>query len=212
MDGKRASKRRLRSRRIAAVLAAGAVLGVGAIGTIAAWTDNEEATGSFGASIFDTESQSAGSPAYASRPTAPGNVLTFNATAMSPGVSSYAYLNIRTTAATTVGGTVALTAITPTGALAPALEYRMVRMASASPTSTCAAAAFGGTPVFIAGGASSYLAVTQVPASPIASTLLAAAGTPLGFCVEVRVQSTAANSYQGATATVQWSFTATSAS
>ncbi|MET0304054.1 MAG: SipW-dependent-type signal peptide-containing protein [Microbacteriaceae bacterium] len=211
MDEKRTSRRRLRSRRIAALLAAGAVLGVGAIGTIAAWTDNEEATGSFGASVFDTESQSAGSPAYASRPTAPGNVLTFTATAMSPSVSYYAWLNVRTTPATTVAGTVALTAITPSGALAPALEYRMVRMASASPGSTCAAAAFTGTPVFVAGAAAAYLPVTQVPTTPVASPI-AAAGASIGYCVEVRVSPTAASSYQGSTATIQWSFTATSAS
>ena len=47
-----------------ALLAGGLVLGVGATATLAAWNDSEVATGSFAASVFDTESQSAGSPTY----------------------------------------------------------------------------------------------------------------------------------------------------
>ena len=73
-----------------AVLAAGLVLGIGTAATLAAWTDTENATGGFGASVFGTESQSAGSPTYASNTTAPGATLSFDATAMSPGTSFYA--------------------------------------------------------------------------------------------------------------------------
>ena len=82
------------------------MLGIGTGATLAAWTDTEVASGGFSASVFGTESQSAGSPTYASNTAAPGASLTFNASAMSPGVSYYAYLNVRTTAASTVGGTI----------------------------------------------------------------------------------------------------------
>lgn len=204
-------RRTLRWRRVRVILAAGLVLGVGAFATIAAWTDTENATGTFGTSVFATESQSAGSPTYAGHPTAPGAALTFNATAMSPGTSFYAWLNIRTTPASTVGGTVTLTGATPSGALAPALQYRAVRMAGPSPGSACDATAFSGSPTFIAGSSSTYLAVTQVPASPVASAI-GAAGAQLGFCIEVRVAPGSDNSYQGQAATVTWTFTATSAS
>lgn len=206
----RASRRRLRSRRIAAVLAAGMVLGVGSVATIAAWTDTEVATGSFGASIFDTESQSAGSPTYASNTAAPGASLTFSAASMSPSVSYYAWLNVRTTPATTVAGSVALTSISSTGALPPALQYRMVRMATASPGTTCAAAVFDASAVYIAGTSSTYSASTAVPASPVASPI-AAAGASIGYCVEVRVAPGTASSFQGATGTITWTFTSTSA-
>lgn len=206
----RASRRRLRSRRIAAVLAAGMVLGVGSVATIAAWTDTEVATGNFGASIFDTESQSAGSPTYASHTTAPGATLTFSATSMSPSVSYFAWLNVRTTPATTVAGSVALTAISSTGALPAALQYRMVRMATASPGTTCGAAVFDASAVYIAGTSSTYSASTAVPASPVASPI-AAAGASVGYCVEVRVAPGTANSFQGATGTITWTFTSTSA-
>ncbi|WP_164743505.1 SipW-dependent-type signal peptide-containing protein [Microbacterium sulfonylureivorans] len=195
------------------LLAAGLVFGVGAFATLAAWTDTENATGSFGASVFGTESQSAGSPTYTSQTAAPGASLTFNATAMSPGTSFYAWLNVRTTPASTVGGTVALTGIANNaGGLVGALQYRAVRTASVNPTSPCDATAFTGTPVFIAGAAATYLQVTAaVPASPVASPI-AAAGGAIGYCFEVRVAPGSANTYQGTTATVTWTFTSTSAS
>lgn len=196
---------------VRALLAAGVVLGVGTAVTLAAWNDSEVATGSFASSVFDTESRSAGSPGYASRPAAPGAALTFAATAMSPGASHYAWLDVRTTPATTVGGTVSLaSAANDAGALVAALEYRAVRMAAPSSTATCGTAAFSGSPAFIAGGAAAYLPVTSVPAVPVASPI-AAAGGELGFCFEVRVAPGAANTFQGTTASVTWQFAATSA-
>ncbi|HEU5224138.1 MAG TPA: SipW-dependent-type signal peptide-containing protein [Candidatus Lumbricidophila sp.] len=205
-----ASQRGLRRRRWSAALAGGLVLGLGATVTLAAWNDSEFATGTFGASVFDLESKSAGAgtTTYASRTSAPGASLAFSATAMSPSVSHYAWLDIRTTVASTVGGTVTLTGVTNnSGGLVGALEYRAVRMPSAA--STCDATAFSGSPTFIAGGSSTYLAVTTVPGSPVTNPI-AAAGAELGFCFDVRVAANAANSYQGTTATVTWSFTGTS--
>ncbi|MDW4573739.1 SipW-dependent-type signal peptide-containing protein [Microbacterium sp. M3] len=204
-------RRRRRARRVRVLLAAGLVLGIGTAVTLAAWTDTENATGSFGASVFGTESQSAGSPTYASNTAAPGASLTFAATAMSPGTSFYAWLNVRTTSASTVGGTVSLTGAAPTGTLAPALEYRAVRLSGPAPGVACSAAAFTGSPVFVAGGASSYLPVTQVPSTPVASTI-GAAGAQLGFCFEVRIAAGAANTFQGTTGQVTWTFASTSAS
>lgn len=186
------------------------MLGVGSFATLAAWTDTENASASFTTSVFDTESQSAGSPSYTSNTAAPGASLTFSASAMSPGVSYYAWWNVRTTPTTNVAGSVALTGVAATGALAPALQYRMVRMSAPSPTATCGSAAFTGSPVFVAGASGSYLAVTQVPASPVASPI-AASGGQLGYCLEVRVISGSASSFQGQTATVTWTLTSTSA-
>lgn len=194
------------------VLAAGLVFGAGAFATLAAWTDTENATGTFGASVFDTQSSSQGSPAYTSQTTAPGASLSFAATAMSPGTSFYAWLNVRTTPTTNVAGTVALTSIANNGGgLVGALQYRAVRTASVNPTSPCDSTAFTGSPVFIAGAAATYLPVTQVPASPVASPITAAGGA-IGYCFEMRIAPGSANTFQGTTATVTWTFTSTSAS
>ncbi|WP_461472762.1 SipW-dependent-type signal peptide-containing protein [Microbacterium sp. HJ5] len=193
------------------ILAAGLVFGAGAAVTLAAWTDTENATGSFGASVFDTQSASAGSPTYTSQTAAPGASLTFNATAMSPSTSFYAWLNVRTTPTTNVAGSVALSAITNnSGGLVAALQYRAVRTTSVNPTSPCDATAFSGTPVFIAGAAGTYLPVTQLPASAVSSPI-GAAGAAIGYCFEVRISPTAASTFQGTTATVTWTFTSTSA-
>ncbi|MCG5469262.1 SipW-dependent-type signal peptide-containing protein [Micromonospora sp. LAH09] len=198
-----------RLRRTRAVLAGALVLGLGTTSTLAAWTDGEYGTGSFGASIFGTESQTASSGWASHTPVGNAATLAFNATAMSPTVSFYAWIDIRTTSTTNVGGAVALTSSSNNaGALLPALEYRTVRTASTS--TTCAAAAFTGTPTWIVGP--SYLAVTSVPGSPVSSTITAPSGaTPqVRFCFEVRIQSGAANSYQGTSGVVTWAFTATS--
>ncbi|MEU1590773.1 SipW-dependent-type signal peptide-containing protein [Micromonospora sp. NPDC005710] len=198
-----------RLRRTRAVLAGALVLGLGTTSTLAAWTDSEYGTGSFGASIFGTESQTASSSWASHTPVANAATLAFNATAMSPSVSFYAFLDIRTTSTTNVGGTVALTSSSNnSGALLPALEYRAVRTATTS--TTCAAAAFSGSPTWIVGP--SYSAITAVPGSPVSSAITVPAGaTPqLRFCFEVRVQSGASNTYQGTTGIVTWEFTATS--
>ncbi len=196
-----------RLRRTRAVLAGALVLGVGATATLAAWTDGEYGTGSFTASVFGTESQTASSSWASHTPSGNAATLAFNATAMSPTVSFYAWIDIRTTSTTNVDGTVALTGSSNnSGALLPALEYRAVRTAS----TTCDATAFSGSPTWIVGP--SYLAITSVPGSPVLSTITVPSGaTPeLRFCFEARIQSGASNSYQGTSGTVTWEFTAMS--
>ncbi|MER7167656.1 hypothetical protein ABT336_16505 [Micromonospora sp. NPDC000207] len=198
-----------RLRRTRAVLASALGLGLGVTSTLATWTDSEYGTGSFAASVFGTESQTASSTWASHTPVVNAAILAFNATAMSPTISFYAWINIRTTTMTNVGGTVALTSSSNNGGtLLPALEYRAVRTPSSS--STCAAAAFTGSPTWIVGP--SYSGVTSVPASPIYSTITVPGGaTPqLRFCFEVRIQSGASNLYQGTTGSVTWGFTASS--
>ncbi len=191
--------------RLRAALAGGLVLGVAAAVTVASWTDSESSRTTLATSTFATESSADGTT-FASHPTSPGATMTFAATAMAPTVSSFALLDVRTTAATTVAGIVRLTSTTATGALSPALEYRAVRITTAT---TCNAAAFSGTPTFVAGGASAYLAATTVPASPVSSPVPLGGGA-IRFCFDIRVEAGAANTLQGTTATVTWQFTATS--
>lgn len=200
-------KRARRSRyfRLRAVLAGGLVLGVAAAVTVASWNDSEFSRSTLTTSTFATQS-SADGVTFASNPAAPGATLTFAATAMEPTVSTFALLDVRTTSATTVAGTVQLTSATATGTLAPALEYRAIRTTTAT---TCNAAAFSGTPTFVAGGASTYLAAATVPATPVPSTV-ALGGGVIRFCFDVRVKAGAANSLQGTTAALTWQFAAAS--
>ncbi|WP_405474452.1 SipW-dependent-type signal peptide-containing protein [Paenarthrobacter ilicis] len=78
--------------RLRAVLAGALVLGVGSSVTLAAWTDSDHATGSFGTSVFATESTAAkpyvASGPWAANDTVPGATLLFQATGMSPGTAS----------------------------------------------------------------------------------------------------------------------------
>lgn len=188
------------------MLAGGLVLGVGAAVTLASWTDTEYATGNFAASTFTTESTGS-TVNWVSNTAAPGATLVFAAGAMSPSVSHYATLNVRTTAATNVAGTVVLSSATRAGTLPAVLEYRTVRTTAA--TTTCNATAFTGSPVWVAGDATTWIASNTVPASPTSSPI-AAAGGEIRYCFDVRIQSTAATTYQGTTGTITWLFTATS--
>lgn len=194
-------------RRLRAVLAGGLVFGVGAAVTLAAWNDSEYAAGQFTASVFTTESNSG--PGWVSTTQESPATLAFNATAMSPGVSHYASLDIRTTAASTVGGTVALNSASKADTLADVLEYRAVLIGS---TTTCNLAAFSGSPTWVAGGASTYVAGGAMPGSPPNTALSAGAGNTLRYCFDVRVTTGAGNSYQGTTGTLTWGFLATSSS
>ncbi|SKC70461.1 hypothetical protein [Plantibacter cousiniae (nom. nud.)] len=200
----RADERRSRSRftRTRAALAGALVLGVGTSLTLAAWSDDEFGAASFAASTFVVESQTASSTWAAHEAVNPAT-LVFNATAMSPGLSQYAYIDIRTTSATNIGGTAALSAVTAaTGTLLPALEYRVV----ATPTgTTCGASAFA---------SQTYTASLAVGAAvPGASGALGtASATPVRFCFDVRVKAGTGATFQGGTASATWQFTSTSSS
>lgn len=189
-----------------ALLAGGLVLGVGATATLAAWNDAENATGTFGSSVFDTVSKNSTDATYASHDQTPAT-LTFAATGMSPGALFTAGLDVRTTGAadsptlaSTVGGTAALTSAVPAGdsQLTGQLEYRVAVTTTAT---TCAAATYAG----------AYVAATTVPAG-MQGALSANAANTVRFCFQIRLKTDAPNTTQGRTGTVTWAITSTSAS
>jgi hypothetical protein len=127
-----------------------------------------------------------------------------NATGLSPEASKFAWLKIRTTAASTVGGKVTLATSTPDGDLSPALEYRAVLTDAA-----CDSSAFSSAATYIAGSSSTYLPAASVQGTSVAVPV----GAPLDelhYCFDVRIKAGADNSYQGKSATVTWLFTGTS--
>lgn len=186
--------------------------------TLASWTDSDFSRGSFGASVFVTESNVTkpydALGLWATNDVSPGAALVFNATSMSPGTVVYAPFAIRTKA-TSVAGEVVLGVpmVTSSGTgnadLGAALRYRVVRSAS------CDASVFTGTPAFVVGsdGAKPF---TSGQAAGVVNHLAAASatlpGTPTQFCFEVTLPAGANNALQGQTATATWQFTATSSS
>ncbi|UKA53370.1 SipW-dependent-type signal peptide-containing protein [Arthrobacter sp. FW305-BF8] len=205
MGGDEVSLRHRTFTRVRAVLAGALVLGVGASVTLASWSDSEYAAGTFTASTFRLESSTQAAD-WRDSTSATDASLTVNATGLSPGASAYSWLNIRTTPASTVGGTIVLTSSTPVGDLSDALEYRAVMKTS---TSSCDATAFSGAPTYIA-GSSAYLPVTAVEAPAVATPIAAAGSSPLRYCFDIRIKAGTDNSFQGKSATVTWLFTGTS--
>jgi predicted ribosomally synthesized peptide with SipW-like signal peptide len=202
--------RSVRALRLRAVLSSGLVLGVGAAVTLASWTDQEYATGTFQTSVFNTQSSVNGG-AYADNATSPGAAVTVSGP-FAPGVSSYFTVSIRTTA-NSVAGTAVLNGATLGGTdaatLGTALVYRVVRT-----TATCNAAAFTGTPAFVVGASGTTRALTAGQetgvSNPLAAATSTAPGTATGFCFEVTLPAGASNTLQGKTATATWQFVTTS--
>ena len=199
--------------RVRALLAGGLVLGVGAAVTAASWNDSEYATATLSTSTFNTESN-VGGVGYLDNATSPGTTVTLPVGAFSPGTTGYLPVLIQTKA-TSIAGTVVLNGAVFTGTdaalLRDAFVYRVVRT-----TATCNASAFSGTPVFVVGTSTASAAplLTVGQNSGVSNTLAAAAptaaGAPTGFCFEVTLPSTAANTLQGKTASATWQFLATS--
>lgn len=203
--------------RVRAVLAGALVLGLGSSVTLASWTDSDLATGSFGASYFQTESNVTkpynALGAWSGADAIP-DTLVFEAGAMSPGTVVYAPIAIRTKA-TSVAGEVVLgipsvtSSGTGTADLGAALRYRVVRSA------TCGASSFTGSPVFVVGSDGAKPLATGQPAgvvNPLAGGSATLPGEPTQFCFEVSLPLGASNALQGQTATATWQFTATSVS
>lgn len=210
--------RRAVAPRLRAVLAGALVLGVGGSVTLASWTDSDHATGSFGASVFQTESN-ASKPydalgAWSGNDAPPGAALVFNAGAMSPGTVAYAPFAIRTKAGSVAGEVVfgapsVASSGTGDAELGAALRYRVIRSA------TCEASSFTGSSAFVVGaGGAEPLTVGQSTGvvNPVQAASATLPGEPTQFCFEVTLPAGASNALQGQTATATWQFMATSGS
>ena len=194
-----------RSRKVKAILAGGIVLGVGAAVTLAAWTDNEWAEGTFGAGSFNVQGSTDGTTFTDHESEGGAAALTFDLNGgdnMSPGDTVAAPFVLRLDGPTTYDATVALTSAAGGGDNASALTYEIVQVASAG---ECSATATG-TSVVPAGTAlDSTTGAADFDLSAGAGT---ATGDPVSLCFKV----TAGDSLeQGQNTTAQWQFTATSA-
>lgn len=128
-DSREARRRRLRSRRIRAVLAGGVVLGIGAAVTLAAWNDSENVTGTFTAGNFDLEGSTNGTD-FASHVGTPA-ALTFTVApaALSPGDSVSAPVALRLAAGADYDADVSISLSEASGNV-DELSYSIVETAS----------------------------------------------------------------------------------
>ena len=225
-------KRRNVRRRIFALAAGGAVLGIGVAATLAAWTDTEWVFGGDGAggpgvgtSTFaieqNTDAPDFDAAEWTDEPDNPGGQMVFTAagilgTELSPGASVYSSVALRTTA-TSIAGAVELQAATPAagittadsgGLLFAALD---VRVATSATPFACDATAFAGGTTIIADGA---LASTG---GSVTQTLLEASGSVQYYCFGVTLPDpvpvaggAVPADYMGRTVAPAWEFVATS--
>ncbi|KJL29706.1 SipW-dependent-type signal peptide-containing protein [Microbacterium oxydans] len=194
--------RRLRSRRIRAVLAGGLVFGIGAAATLAAWNDSEYAAATFQAGRFDIVGAVDGATFASHATTGAAATLSFALapTAMAPGTTTYALFSVKT-ANPSVAGTLQLNAGTPGGTgLATYLTYGVRTIAG----TTCNGTTYPAGTAVVADGS----ALTANGATTQAVT--ANGGAPVNYCIAVTLPTTAANAAQGLTMTQTWQFIGTS--
>ncbi|MHC2998657.1 hypothetical protein OB08_04945 [Microbacterium sp. HJ5] len=183
-----------RRRMVAAILAAGVVLGVGSAVTLAVWNDSEFATGTFSSGQFDLQGSTDGT-AFSSSPTSPGKTLTFalDAGLLSPGDTVYAPFAVQLSGDSDYAADVTL-ANTVGGTIGQNLTYALYDVGTFG--ATCSEAAPpGGAPIVAS------RAATATGTVPVFD--LTAAAAPVNLCFVV---TAGAGLPQGATGTVTWEF------
>lgn len=186
---------RRRRHQLLALGAGGLVLGIGAVVTMAAWSDTEHSNASFDAGRFGLVASTDGET-FADNPASPGLTLDFDASSalMSPGETSYAAYAVQLTDDSDYAADVVLTDSTGTGTAAQALTYTIL----ATDTFGCSASTTG------------TELVADQPATSASGTALFsldAVTDPAFLCVQVTAGDTLA---QGSTGSIEWTLTGTS--
>ncbi len=189
----RSTHRRRRSGRIRALLSLGMVLGLGATGTFAYWTDDVTVSGTtFTAGTIDLRVNNSD---------AVTGYTALNISAMVPGNSTAGILTIKNNGTAPLKYTAAATASNADGkGLGAALVVKVTADSSVTatpPTATCAGAALLGSG-------------TALNASLVPTGRLLAAGASETICIQVTLPVSAVTALQGATTSVGFTFTGTS--
>jgi predicted ribosomally synthesized peptide with SipW-like signal peptide len=180
-----------RSVRLRALLSAGMVLGLGAVGTLAAWTDESTATATFSAGTLDLKLRTLPDGTLADSVA----MTALNMTAMYPGVSQAAMVSVSNSGTTPLSYTLAGAA---TGQLGTALRVSVY--AGGTATNDAAGGTCSGT---LLGTAEAALAGTLISSA----RTLPAAGTE-DVCLRVKFPANAASSLQATTSTATFTFNA----
>ncbi|MDP5226479.1 MULTISPECIES: SipW-dependent-type signal peptide-containing protein [Arthrobacter] len=220
------STRTFRSRKARAILAGGLVLGVGAVFTLAAWTDNEwvfgqndNGTAGPGTQVYHMEQNTwtgaSGAAAWSSQGSKNGGALTFtvNANQLVPGAVVYAPMELRAAA-----GSQALTALLAEGVQAiptaeptnsPSLYAALTYSVKSGVTKAqCNAAGFAAAGTTLVAAGQPLTATSSTPIS-LPAGASGAAGTPVDICFALSLPSTTDTTLQGKETTPLWRFTST---
>lgn len=183
--------KRIKSTRVRALLSLGMVFGLGAVGTLAYWTDTAAlASGTFTAGSLDIK---LGSPAPGVDNNPAQFTTDFAMTNMQPGDSRAAHVAVRNSG--TVGFTYTASGVTSGGTLASLLTFKVVPGGTLSGTTDCTGTStFNGT-----------MAATQNVIST--NRPLAGGGGTESFCV-VATLPTGTTTGQGTSATATFTFDA----
>lgn len=186
--------------RLRALLAGGLVLGVGTTATLAAWTDEEHAAGSFEAGTFSIVGSADGT-SFSEHSGGSGASLAFDLepTAMVPGTTVYALYSVKTELSS-VAGSLELTETKDNElGLGKYLRYGVHQIAGID----CNAATFA---------AASEVVIpsdSMLTAGSAGKLALAAAGVvPINYCFAVTLPADADTAAQGTTLSAQWTFVA----
>ncbi len=191
---------RLRWRRARALLASGLVLGVGAAVTLAAWNDSEHSSATFTAGTFGIEGAVDGTSFSEHASQATSAAMTFPATPMAPGTTSFALFSVRTTSAS-IGGTAQLAANpgNSTG-LGSHLTYGVRAIAG----TTCDQSSFDA-------GAAVVPTGSPLTTSGAGTQVLQPRGAgTVHYCFRVTLPASAPNAAQGLALTARWEVVGTS--
>ncbi len=177
------------------------MLGIGAASTMAAWTHSQYAGATFTSGTFKLESRTNGT-SWQDNPGTSPVTLTLDVSSLTPGDSGIAYLDIRTTQLSSLGGNTVLQAATKTaGSNADLVDELQIR-AKALPSGTTCNATNISDAVFAEALAAPVVGGTQQ---------LNSAGTnDVRYCLQVRMKADADPVIQGKTATLTWNVVGTS--
>lgn len=179
-----------RSVRIRALLAAGMVLGLGAVGTLAAWTDESTATATFSAGTLDLK--------LGTLPEGPFTdtvaLTTLDMAAMYPGASKAGMISVSNSGTVPLAYTLAGAATGDLGTALTVSVYEGGAATNEANTGTCSGTLLGSADLPLVGALISS-----------ARTLPAASAENL--CLLVKLPATAPNTLQGTTSTATFTFT-----
>lgn len=187
-----------RSVRLRALLSAGMVLGLGAVGTLAAWTDESTATATFSAGTLDLKLRTLPDGTLADSV----SMTSLNMAAMYPGVSKAALVQVSNSGSLpltyTLTGSAVAGAVGLGGNLGTALLVGVYSGGSANNTATtgsCTGTRIGAADITLVGS------LVSVPRA------LGPASTE-NLCLVVTLPASAANNLQGAGTTATFTFNA----
>ncbi|ARC57535.1 hypothetical protein AS850_10655 [Frondihabitans sp. 762G35] len=186
------------SGRVRAVLALGAVVGLGSVATLAAWSDTGAATGSFSTGTVDLKLNGQDGTIA---------VTNLSLTNAAPGAVTYALLPVTNNGSInfTYGFTTSSTNGTDTPALNANLNWSVVSLGT---NASCTSATFA----TAAGVPATYISPTAtLSAAPAVSGRALAAGATENLCFKVELPSAAPTGVQGKSTVATVSFTATQA-